>query len=43
MEIIFEPEAKADLDFWVKSGNKIFLKKVTRLVEDIVQHPFEGI
>lgn len=43
MEIIFAPKAKKDLDFWVKSGNKNILKKITQLVEDIQLHPFEGI
>ncbi|MDX9791340.1 MAG: Txe/YoeB family addiction module toxin [Candidatus Kapabacteria bacterium] len=43
MEIVFAPKAKKDLDFWVKSGNKNILKKITQLVEDIQLHPFEGI
>lgn len=43
MEIVFTPHAKKDLDFWIKSGNKGVLKKITALIEDIQLHPFEGI
>ncbi len=37
------PEAKADLDFWIKSGNKPVLKKITQLIESIIGTPYEGI
>ncbi|HEY9340171.1 MAG TPA: Txe/YoeB family addiction module toxin [Hanamia sp.] len=43
MQIIFEPEAKEDLDFFIKSGNKIILRKVTKLIEAITENPFEGL
>jgi len=43
MEIIFLPEAEADLDFWIKSGNKTILKKIANLIEAIGENPFEGI
>ena len=43
MQIVFQPQAKADLDFWVKSGNKPVLKKITQLIEAISEKPFEGI
>ncbi len=43
MQIIFEPDAKEDLDFFVKSGNKAILKKITQLIEAISLNPFEGI
>jgi len=43
MEIIFASKAKSDLEFWVKSGNKNILKKITQLIKDIQLHPFEGI
>lgn len=43
MQIIFEPDAKEDLDFFVKSGNKAILKKITQLIEAITLNPFEGI
>ena len=37
------PEAKADLDFWIKSGNKDVLKKITQLIESVSQTPYQGI
>lgn len=43
MQIVFTPKAKKDLDFWIKSGNKNVLNKITDLIEDIQLHPFEGI
>ncbi|MFV5701504.1 Txe/YoeB family addiction module toxin [Flavobacterium sp. XS2P12] len=43
MQIVFTPKAKKDLDFWIKSGNKNILNKITDLIEDIQLHPFEGI
>jgi toxin YoeB len=43
MEIVFLPEAKEDLNYWVKTGNKPILKKIAQLVEAIQQSPFEGI
>jgi toxin YoeB len=43
MQIVLMPEAKADLDFWVKAGNKPVLKKITQLLESISNTPFEGI
>jgi toxin YoeB len=43
MQVVFQPKAKEDLDFWVKSGNKSILKKITQLIEAITEQPFEGI
>lgn len=43
MEIVFLPEADKDLEFWVKTGNKVVLKKIASLIEDILKHPYEGI
>lgn len=43
MEIVLLPEAKEDLDFWVKTSNKTILKKISRLVEAITLNPYEGI
>lgn len=42
MEIVFAPQAKKDLDFWMKSGNKGILKKIALLIADIQMHPFTG-
>lgn len=43
MQINFSDKAKADLDFWIKSGNRGIVKKIYSLIEDIQIHPFEGI
>jgi len=37
------PEAKADLDLWIKSGNKAVLKKIAQLIESVSQTPYQGI
>ncbi|KQS90006.1 Txe/YoeB family addiction module toxin [Chryseobacterium sp. Leaf394] len=43
MEIEFTKQAHKDLEFWKKSGNKAVQKKISELLEDILQHPFQGI
>jgi len=43
MQIVLIPEAKADLDFWIKSGNKAVLKKIAQLIESVCTHPYRGI
>jgi toxin YoeB len=43
MEIILLPLAEKDLAYWVKTGNKTVLKKITVLLEDMVKHPYTGI
>ena len=43
MQIVFTSKARKDLDFWIKSGNKNILNKITDLIEDSQLHPFEGI
>lgn len=43
MQIIFLPDAKEDLNFWVKTGNKSIIKKITQLIEAIQINPFEGV
>lgn len=43
MQIVFEPEAMSDLEFFIKSGNKTILKKIYKLIESIGENPFEGI
>ena len=43
MKVIFLPDAKEDLNFWVKTGNKSIIKKITQLIEAIQINPFEGV
>ena len=43
MEIIFTPRALEDRDYWKRSGNVRIMKRITDLLDDIMQHPFTGI
>jgi toxin YoeB len=43
MEIVYLPQADADLDFWIGTGNKGMLKKITKLTEAILENPYQGI
>lgn len=43
MEVIYSPKAQRDIEFWKKSGNKSIMKKITVLIEDIINHPYEGL
>jgi toxin YoeB len=43
MEIIFLPDADDDLKYWVKTGNKVILKKISSLVKSIQDTPYEGL
>lgn len=43
MEVIYSPKAQRDIEFWKKSGNKSIMKKITMLIEDIIDHPYEGL
>ncbi|MDN5287364.1 MAG: Txe/YoeB family addiction module toxin [Mucilaginibacter sp.] len=43
MEIIFSPRAVDDLKYWKRSGNKTVQKKIEKLLEAILQNPYEGI
>lgn len=43
MEIEYTLQAKEDLDFWKKANNVAVLKKIRKLIEAILQNPFEGI
>jgi toxin YoeB len=42
MEIIFLPLAEQDLAYWVKTGNKAVLKKISTLLEDIFKASLFG-
>ncbi|MBR6140666.1 MAG: Txe/YoeB family addiction module toxin [Bacteroidaceae bacterium] len=43
MEIKFMPKADEDLAYWKSTGNKRIMKRITKLLEDILQHPFTGV
>ena len=41
--IVLTEQAADDYRFWKSSGNKAVLNKITRLLEDMAEHPFIGI
>jgi len=43
VDVIYSDKAQADIEFWKKSGNKIIMNKITKLIEDIQLHPYEGL
>ena len=43
MEIIFLPDAEDDLQFWIATGNKDILKKITQLIDDIKINTHSGL
>lgn len=43
MEIKLTPTAFEDRDFWMTSGQKQIIKKISSLLSDIAEHPETGI
>lgn len=43
MEVVYKEKAIEDIKFWKKSGQKTTQNKISRLIEDILQHPFTGL
>lgn len=43
MEIVLLPQAEADRDYWLRTGNKAIMKRISALLADIQDHPFTGI
>lgn len=43
MVIRYTPEAEADIMFWKKSGNTAVQRKITKLLEAILDTPTSGI
>jgi toxin YoeB len=43
MEIEYTLQAKEDLAYWKKINNIIVLKKIRKLLEVVIETPFEGI
>ena len=37
------PQADKDLAYWKSTGNQRIMKRISRLLEDILLHPFTGI
>jgi toxin YoeB len=42
MRLVFTPLGWEDYSYW-QSHNKLTLKRVNRLLEDVLRHPTEGI
>lgn len=43
MEIKLMPQAEEDLAYWKAIGDKRIMKRITKLLADILEHPFTGI
>jgi len=43
MEINYTLQAKEDLEYWKKVNNVIILKKIRKLLEVMLEAPFEGV
>ena len=43
MEVIFIGKAEKDLKEWKQAGNRLILKRIRKLIEEIQNSPFEGI
>jgi toxin YoeB len=41
-QLDFSYQAKSDINFHKKSGNKAILKKLFVLLNELTEHPFEG-
>ncbi|MDD4190389.1 MAG: Txe/YoeB family addiction module toxin [Mangrovibacterium sp.] len=41
-QLTLSPNAKEDLDIFIKSGNKGLLKKIFSLFEELKEHPYSG-
>jgi len=43
MEIILSKEALKDLKYWKKTNNIVIQKRITLLLNNVLNHPFTGI
>ena len=43
VKIVYLPRAQADLQYWKKSGNKSIQQRIGKLIQSILDSPFEGI
>ena len=43
MEIILLEQVQKDRNYWMKSGNKAIMNRITALLKDIMEHPYTGI
>ena len=43
MEIVLSPKALEQIEFWKKTGNKQVLIRIEKLLDSILETPFNGI
>ena len=43
MEVIFKSKALDDIKYWKKSGQLNTQNKISRLINDIIAHPYTGL
>ncbi len=43
MEVVFFDQARKDIEFWKKSGQKQIMTRITSLLNDIQKHAYSGI
>jgi toxin YoeB len=43
IKIIYLPRAQADLIYWKKSGNQDIQKRISKIIQSILDTPYEGI
>jgi toxin YoeB len=43
VEVIYSEQAQEDLAYWIRSGDRAIMKRISVLMEDIEKHPFSGL
>ena len=43
MEVVLLKQAREDRDYWISTGNKRVMRRITDLLNDIQEHPFTGL
>ena len=43
MEVVLLKQAREDREYWLKTGNKRIMKRISDLLMDIQKHPFTGM
>ena len=43
MEVVFFDQARKDIEFWKKSGQKKIMTRITNLLNDIQKNAYSGI
>lgn len=43
MEVVLLRQAREDREYWKSTNNEKIMKRISKLLEDILKHPFSGI